>query len=334
MPGIVTAMNWPASKSTGRSSSISSAITSCVSARAPATTPRRARRRARAGVDRVHEARHLGGHVPRRRALAHQELTRPLEVLAARRLRPAVVDPAVDQPRLARSARAGAALVRQIDPRAQAREEDLLPGLRLELVGAVARVELHSHPERHVVTEAEQTRVQADRTLHERRVAAVQLDRVVEPADREQLGRAAVERGLEHLRARTPPRLGAAVLDVHRVHRRVARERRVVAVVLAADCRTASSCPCDHDRATPCRGGSPGCRSRSCSGNRPSQARETRCSPLRRAQGRSGRSAPRPPAALLGFVMRLLTRLQAPARACLRGTGRTPAAHARLDHSA
>ena len=39
MPGIVTAMNWPASKSTGRSSSISSAITSWVSARAPATTP-------------------------------------------------------------------------------------------------------------------------------------------------------------------------------------------------------------------------------------------------------------------------------------------------------
>jgi hypothetical protein len=102
-------------------------------------------RRTGARIGRVHEARYFGHHIGGGRTLAHQELARALEVLLAARLRPGIVDRAGDQARLARAAGAGRAFVGQVDARAQAREEDLLPGLRLELVGPVPRVDLDPH---------------------------------------------------------------------------------------------------------------------------------------------------------------------------------------------
>jgi hypothetical protein len=101
--------------------------------------------RAGAGIGRIHEAGNLGDDVAGRRALAHQELARALQVLLAARVRPGVLGASRDEPRLAGAAGPGRALVGQVDVRAQARKQDLLARFGVELVGPVPRVDLHPH---------------------------------------------------------------------------------------------------------------------------------------------------------------------------------------------
>ena len=72
-------------------------------------------------------------------ALTGEQIALGLEIFPARRLGPLALRAAAGQPRLARAAGAGRALVRQLDAAAQARVEDLLARLALEVARAVAR---------------------------------------------------------------------------------------------------------------------------------------------------------------------------------------------------
>jgi hypothetical protein len=94
-------------------------------------------------------ARERGGRVTRlehgdferailaRHALAHEQLGRALEIAAARGIGPLALHPATHEPGLARAARAGPALVGQLDSAPQAGVEDLLAWLTVKILGEI-----------------------------------------------------------------------------------------------------------------------------------------------------------------------------------------------------
>src|ERR1700736_2720566 len=93
--------------------------------------------------DRDLECAVVAGH-----ALAHEQLGLALEIPFTRRAGPLALHPAAHEAGLAGAARAGRALVGQLDARAQAGMEDLLSGLALELALPVPGLDgdLHGRP--------------------------------------------------------------------------------------------------------------------------------------------------------------------------------------------
>ncbi len=94
------------------------------------------RRHRNARIHLIDEVRDVETCIAARCRLAHENLARLFQVLAACRFRPAIVDFTRRHARLARSARARAAFVREADAVCETSIEDALAGRAIEVIRA------------------------------------------------------------------------------------------------------------------------------------------------------------------------------------------------------
>ena len=102
-------------------------------------------RRGHARLTRLQHPADLERAVGASHALAHEELGLALEIAAARSLRPLALGPATHEPGLAGTARAGGAFVGKLGAAPESGEENLLPGLALEVARPVPGIDDDLH---------------------------------------------------------------------------------------------------------------------------------------------------------------------------------------------